>query len=261
MSTPPLSFRDRVVSTCVWTYLLTATTVFSLFVLATFPLVALVDLKRRRFLTGVMRTWCRLLIWGCPLWSARVEGQENAAPGQTYIICSTHQSYGDIFVMGVVPVPFVFMSKAEIFKIPLVGWGMYLVGCVSVKRGNKQSARAVMGASARKLRDGVSLCIFPEGTRSADGNLGPFKEGAFRLAVQTGCPILPVAIEGSRFILPKGRFSFYQRARVRVALLPPISAEGLTEADVPALLEKTRAALAAKLAELRALGENPAEPR
>ena len=249
------------VSVCVWTYLLTATAFFTFLVLVSFPVVALFDLRRRAFLTSIMRTWCRLLIWGCPLWRARVEGQANLRPGQTYVLCSSHQSYGDIFVMGIVPVPFVFLSKAEIFKIPFVGWAMYLVGCVAVKRGNKHSARGAMEASARRLREGVSLCIFPEGTRSADGHLGPFKEGAFRLAVQTGCPILPVAIEGSRFILPKGSFNFYQRARISVALLPPIPVDGLTEADVPMLLNQTRDALATKLAELRARGENPPDPR
>jgi 1-acyl-sn-glycerol-3-phosphate acyltransferase len=250
-----LRIRDYFISVAVWTYAIVTSLVASIAVIAGFVLIAPFDLRRRRLLTFIMRVWCRALMLN-PLWRVRLEGLENIDPRETYVVAPTHQSYGDIFVLGVVPVHYVYLSKAEIFRIPFIGWAMYLVGCIVLHRGNKDSARAAMELSARKLRNGVSVLIFPEGTRSRDGTLGAFKEGAFRLAVQTGRPILPIAIEGSRYILPKGSFQFTQHANIRIAVLPPIRVDDKTEADAPALLAETRAVLEAKLDALRALNEN-----
>ena len=145
------------------------------------------------------------------------------------------------------------MRKESIFKIPVMGWMMRMAGDVAVRRGDVNSRADALAACRDRLAKGVSVMIMPEGTRSADGQVQPFHDGAFRLAVETGCPILPIAVAGTRACLAKGSW-IIGRANAIARVLPPIETVGLTLDDVPALRERVRVLIAeARAALLRDL--------
>jgi 1-acyl-sn-glycerol-3-phosphate acyltransferase len=130
-------------------------------------------------------------------------------------------------------------SKAELFRGPVMGWLMHLAGDVPVKRGFGPSAIEAMARCREILSRRVSVMIFPEGTRSPTADLLPFKDGAFRLAIDAGVPILPLALHGTAGALPKHDWRF-ARSTAIVEVLEPVETAGLTPADVPALKERVR---------------------
>ncbi|MGZ4793582.1 MAG: lysophospholipid acyltransferase family protein, partial [Ilumatobacteraceae bacterium] len=143
------------------------------------------------------------------------------------------------------------LSKAEFFKYPLVGWLMRMAGDIELVRGQRESIAAAMDSCRDRLSKRVSVMIFPEGTRSSDGELQKFKDGAFRLAIETGCPILPLALDGTRPALHKGDWRFgVTNAEVRV--LEPIETAGLTLDDVSTLRDRVHDVIADELALMKA---------
>lgn len=178
-----------------------------------------------------------------PLWHFETAGAFIRDPRRPYVAVSNHESYADIFLISHLPWEMKWISKAAMFRIPLFGWMMRMAGDISVKRGEQGSAAKALAAARDRLARRVSVMIFPEGTRSRDGNLLPFKDGAFRLAIESRVPILPLVVAGTRDAMAKGSFRF-QRARARVKVLAPIETSGLTLADVAALREKTRTLIA-----------------
>jgi 1-acyl-sn-glycerol-3-phosphate acyltransferase len=136
------------------------------------------------------------------------------------------------------------LGKASLFRIPVAGWMMWMAGDIPVKRGDSDSAKEAMGACARWLARGVPVMLFPEGTRSKDGQLLPFKDGAFRLAIETGADLLPLAVAGTGTALPKHSWKFC-RADGRVTVGAPLSTAGLTLADLEPLKARVRAEIEA----------------
>jgi 1-acyl-sn-glycerol-3-phosphate acyltransferase len=186
-----------------------------------------------------------------PLWRFRVTGEAPADPRRPYIVVANHESFVDILLICHVPMEMKWMSKSDFFKYPFVGWGMRMVGDVRLDRDDSKGGVRALQECRDRLDKRVSVMIFPEGTRSKTGELGEFKDGAFRLAVQTGLPILPLAVIGTRDALVKHDWRFgYSRAEVRV--LDPIPTDGLTKADVGALRDRTRDAIEQALVAMRA---------
>lgn len=186
-----------------------------------------------------------------PLWTFRVSGKIPTDPRRPYIVVSNHESFVDILLISHLPFEMKWLSKAEMFKIPVVGWLMSLAGDIKLTRGEISSATDAMKQCADRLENKVSVMIFPEGTRSKTGELGKFKNGAFRLAIETGVPILPVAVSGCHTALrPKDWRLGYSTAEVRV--LDPIEVEGMTIKDIYLLRDKARDAIAAEIDVLRA---------
>ncbi len=185
-----------------------------------------------------------------PLWRFDVTGGIPSDPRRPYVVVANHESFVDILLISHLPFEMKWMSKETFFKYPLVGWMMRLAGDIRLERGDKASAANALAESRDRLDKHVSVMIFPEGTRSKTGELQPFKDGAFRLAIEAGAPILPLAVYGTRDALIKHDWRFgYSRAEVRV--LEPIETEGLGPDDVADLRERTRSAIAASLVELR----------
>lgn len=181
------------------------------------------------------------------MWRFRIHGPlPSRKPGKT-ICVSNHCSHTDVFLISHVPWEMKWLAKKSLFKLPFIGWGMWLVGDIGVDRGSLSSAKASLDECARWLEKGVPVMIFPEGTRSPTGELLPFKDGAFRMAIQTGAEILPMAVAGTQNALPKhGAAANFARGYLRVG--DYISTEGMTLADVPKLKELVRD----KILELRA---------
>lgn len=178
-----------------------------------------------------------------PLWKFRTSGVRIRDPRRPYVAVANHESFADIFLISHLPWEMKWLSKETIFKIPVMGWMMRLAGDIEVRRSERRSRVEALEECRDRLLKHVSVMIMPEGTRSGTGELLPFKDGAFRLAVETGCPILPIAVAGTRDAMPKGSLLF-GRAVAEARVLPPVPTEGLTLDDVPALRDRVRAMIA-----------------
>ncbi len=184
-----------------------------------------------------------------PLWDFRTSGYVPPDPRRPYVAVSNHESYADIFLISHLPWEMKWLSKDEIFRIPIMGWMMQMAGDIKVTRSDRSSRLEAIEQCKDRLAKKVSVMIFPEGTRSATGELLPFKDGAFRIAVEMGLPILPMAVAGTRGAMRKGSLLF-GRTRAEVRVLEPIPTEGLTVKDVGALRDRVRALIQATRDEL-----------
>lgn len=203
-----------------WPYLLVSCAV--LFVPALFIWLATFFWdKRLRLLGAYTSIWgAHYLAWA-PLAGVTVEGRSRAPRQAACVYVSNHQSMVDILAVFATRLPFLWVSKVENFYVPFLGWNMWLNRYVPLKRGNLRSIRRMLRTCNARLQGGESLFVFPEGTRSADGELRSFFRGAFRIAAKNRVPIVPMLIEGTHRILPKGRFRIVPR-HVLVRILDPI---------------------------------------
>ncbi len=210
-----------------------------------FPLVALVFAFTAPFDAGryaAGRMFRRLAVFNVginPLWRFRTIGRQIRDPRRPYVVVSNHESYADIFLISMLPWEMKWLAKDTIFRIPLMGWEMQMAGDIPVARGNRDSGVQALMQCRDRLKKRVSVMIFPEGTRSRTEDLLPFKDGAFRLAIENKVPILPLAVAGTRHAMAKGSFQF-RRANAACRVLDPIETAELTLADVSALRDRTR---------------------
>lgn len=198
-----------------------------------------------------------------PLWKFHVSGVMIRDPRRPYVAVSNHESLADIFLISHLPWEMKWLSKESIFKIPVMGWMMRMAGDIAVRRSNRNSRAEALEQCRDRLRKGVSVMIFPEGTRSHTEELLPFKDGAFRLAVELGVPVLPLVVAGTRNAIAKGSFLF-GRARAEVRVLEPIPTQGMAVSDVPALREHVRTLIITERARLQqelGIATKPEYPR
>ena len=172
------------------------------------------------------------------LWRFRTRGTLHD-PRRPYVVVANHESYADIFLISCFPWEMKWLSKDTMFKIPCMGWMMQMAGDIKLVRGKRESAVDAIRQCRDRLAKKVSIMIFPEGTRSRDWEMLPFKDGAFRLAIESGAPILPIAVAGTRFAMAKGSFRFLP-ARALAQALEPIETANLTLADLQTLKQRTR---------------------
>lgn len=206
-------------------------------------------LDRDRTVAGSLLRMCGAFISRLyPFWRIRIEGRWPAGRG-AYVVVANHQSTLDILLISNIPHEMKWVAKKELFKIPWVGWSFSLVGDIPIERGDSSSAVNVLEKAERYLERGVSVMLFPEGTRSRDGKLLPFKNGAFRLAIKAGVPVLPIALSGSAQGMPKGS-PWVRPAKLRVRILDPVSTAGLEAHDVERLREQVRSQIDVAVASL-----------
>ncbi len=210
----------------LWFWFVFATTAPVLFTLgAVLFVVAYPVDPDRRWLHALVCRWCFWLwLHASPGWRIRVEGREHIPSGPCVFVAN-HQSAMDIpAVMGLFT-PYKFVAKASLFRLPLVGWMMSLLGYVPLVRGTSQSMEKLLGPCRLWLRRGMPVFIFPEGTYSADGTLLPFKRGAFQLALEEHVPVVPVLVEGTPQLVVGDGPWMSPRAEIRVRVLPPVPPE------------------------------------
>jgi len=216
-----------------------------LIVLVWLPLMAVlfvvtVPFDRSRYVVGRwFRIAAMLVAKTNPFWKFRISGVSIDDPRRPYVVVANHESFADILLISYLPWEMKWVSKAEFFRIPVVGWEMRLAGDIPLRRGSPTSAGQAMADARNALRRKVSVMFFPEGTRSPTGELLPFKDGAFRLAIKAGVPILPLAVAGTGTALPKHDWRF-GRAVAEVEVLPPVETAGLTLKDAAALKNQVR---------------------
>lgn len=187
----------------------------------------------------VARIWAKCILVASGI-KVTVKGHSNIDSAGSYIYMSNHLSNFDIPVLlAYLPVQFRWLAKAELFKIPLFGYAMQRAGYISIDRSNFRSAVQSLKRAAKNIRDGVSVLIFPEGTRSQDFNIQPFKKGGFVLAVDSGVPIIPVIIHGTWPIMPKKRI-LVKPGNVVLEIAKPIKSSDYTRKTKEDLMEKVR---------------------
>ncbi len=208
--------------------------------------------KRRVILNLFASFWACLYIWLMPLWSVTISGRHKMDFHKGYVLVSNHQSQLDILVLYRLFFPFRWVSKAEVFNLPFIGWNMVLNGYIKLKRGNKESVEKMMQDCRNLLADNISVFFFPEGTRSKTGVLRPFKPGAFILAKEMKKSILPVVINHTRDALPKHSLRFQGRHQMAVTVLDEIPfSEFENEADED-LAERVRSLIGSHVPEHQA---------
>ena len=213
-------------------------------------LVSLFDKNGKKVHFYAAVPWAKLILWSCGI-KIRAKGRENIDPQASRIYMTNHQSYFDIFaLLAYIPVHFKFILKKELMRIPLFGLAMRKAVYIAIDRDDPKEAIQSMRQAAEKLKSGASLVVFPEGTRSVDGRLLPFKRGAFNLAIRTGCDIVPLAISNSYLIVPKGSLKI-NRGGFEIAIGKPISTKGCTKKDISRLMDKVGESISGLLEEGR----------
>jgi len=221
----------------VWSCIVVATLVVG-------PLVVIVYPFDRSGKTGhgLARLWARVALLAAGV-EVRMEGLEPLERKGPYIFMSNHQGGYDIFALqGHLPFHFKWLAKKELFSIPVLGWAMAAAGYIPIDREGTRETVKAMNEAAQKIHDGMSVIIFPEGTRSPDGSIQPFKKGGFTLAIKSKVPIVPVAIVGSREIMPKGRLTV-RSGRIRIRSEPLIETKDCSLRDWKPLMEKVAEAI------------------
>lgn len=190
--------------------------------------------------------WAMFFVVVNPLWRLEVTGRDRLPWRGGAVYVANHASLIDIIVLFGLLRPFKWVSKAENFKLPFIGWNMRLNGYVPLVRGDRVSVVAMLKRSGELLAKGSPIMMFPEGTRSHDGQLKPFKDGAFELAVEHGVPLFPIAVHGTGRALAKGTFVLREHVRAKVEILEPLDPAAF--ADAAALRDEARSRIAAALA-------------
>ena len=225
--------------------------VFALDTLVWIPAVLAASLldrdARAAFRVAQYWAWFNLRLCGVRL---TVDGLEHLDPCRSYVFMSNHRSNVDVLALVVALWDFQlrWVAKEELFHIPLFGWALRAMKQIVVNRSDHAQALASLATAKQRMHDGISVVFFPEGTRS-EGTMLPFKKGGFVFALETGMPVVPIAITGTANILPRAGWLVRRGGDVRVSIRQPISTTGRTAADRDALLAETREAIGAGIAD------------
>jgi len=183
-----------------------------------------------------------------PAWRVRISGQENIEPGKVYVVVSNHQSLADIPLIAHLPLDAKWLGKAELLKVPVFGWMMRVSRDIGVDRADRRKAAASLLQCAKFLKQGICIVFFPEGTRSTTGEVLPFNDGPFMLAVREKVTVLPVVVEGTGTALPRSTWMFGPTQDILLRVLPPVSAGAMVAAD---LRDEVRGRIISELAHIR----------
>ena len=187
----------------------------------------------------VASLWAWLILKICMV-RVEVEGSENLERGQTYVLASNHQSLFDTpILLAYLPISFRFLYKKSLNRVPFLGWHLFMSGHIGVERESPSKARESLEHAAVRIKNGTSVAVFPEGTRSYDGVMRTFKKGSFRLAIKAGTPIVPMTILGSHEVMQRGQVTVYPKT-VKLVIDCPIPVANLDEDRAEALVKQVR---------------------
>lgn len=233
-------------SVIFWTFVVLSSILLFPVAIAIWAVTAPFD-RRRVALHRFTCFWASLYTWTNPVWRVRIENRNLIDPHRTYVLVANHLSLLDILVLFRLFRDFKWVSKAEIFKVPAVGWNMSLNKYIPLRRGNRESVVEMMARCAQALDQGSSIMMFPEGTRSKTGQLRDFKPGAFELARSTHTAIMPLVIRGTHDALPKHGFVLSGRHPISVTVLPEVPVEVVESMTTPELTAHVRGLIAAEI--------------
>jgi len=216
----------------VWCCIVLSTLVLGFFAFITYPFD-----RKGKVVHRYARLWGKVALLANRV-KVKVEGMEHLKGIGPYIFMSNHQGSFDIFaLLGYLPFQFKWLAKKELFSIPFFGWTMAAAGYISIDREGTRRTVEAMNEAAQKIRDGMSMVIFPEGSRSPDGSIQPFKRGGFTLAIKSKVPIIPIAISGSRDIMPKEKLTTTS-GEIRIRMDLPIETQNYSLKDREFLMKR-----------------------
>ena len=233
--------------------------IYTLVILTVFTILSFIALivcypcdKRRRVVHEISR-WLCFFWWYAPItWRRRIEGLENVDKNKPYVIVINHNSMVDIISLYFIRLNFRWVSKREVFRIPFIGPMLWMHGDIAIERGRAtESMKKVIRDGKMWLDRGVSVAIFPEGTRSKDGEIQRFKGGAFVLAKEAGVDILPVVMDGTTEIFKPKSIFFNWKHLLTLKVLAPIPAEKVAATDAGDLAKEVQEMMTETLAEIR----------
>lgn len=244
-----MHWKSFLISLWIWTFIFI--TLFPLFILYMIIWIVMMPFDPKKTITHLFTMlWTRLYLTFNLGWKVRVENKHilNKEP---CVFISNHQSIMDIALILQLGVNFKWVSKIELSRVPFVGWVIWMNNHILVHRGNRESVLQMAEACKRTLSGKVSVFVFPEGTRSSDGNIQSFKEGAFILAKDNGVPIRPVVLDGTGKVLPKKSFWLKSRQVFTVRVLDEIPARVVTSMEICDLMELCRNSMIGALNDIR----------
>lgn len=233
-------------------YLVVIAVALVLYVASFIALVVCYPFDRKRVVVHTLSKWITDTIFGLPPFMKReVIGLENIDPKKAYVMTLNHNSMADIITIYNLPLVFKWVSKKEVYRIPIVGRLLYAHGDIVINRASAKEAMQLVHERGKEwLAKGASVAIFPEGTRSKDGEIHNFKAGAFLLAKDAGAPILPIVLNNTNKMMRKGWLMNW-RNHITIKILPPISAEEVAERTVKEVMADVHSSMTGALAEIR----------
>lgn len=228
----------------IWAFIALSSPLFFIGAVAIFAVTYPFD-RRRIVLHLYSSFWAACYVYLCPLWHLRVTGRERLPWRGAAVLAANHASTLDILALFALYRPYKWVSKREQFKVPFIGWNMSLNGYVSLVRGDRDSVVRMLTHCKELLARGIPVLFFPEGTRTRTGELQPFKDGAFQLAHELSCPLIPIAVHGTGAALPKNGWVLRQRMDAWVEVLEPLAPSSFESPE--ALRDAARAAIGAAL--------------
>lgn len=215
----------------IWQWLVAVPILLSLTVFTAIFTVCTVRWRNSEFVHKEQQLWSRCFFWLFGL-GHEVEGTENLEKGQSYVFVANHVSLFDVWLIyGWLPVVFKWIMKQELRKVPFVGTGCYAAGHIFIDRRHPRSAMESLERAKKILTDGVSLVVFPEGTRSKNGEVQSFKRGAFQVAFELGLPVVPISLSGMYNVVPKGSLFVHPFTRTKMKVGKPIDLKDYMHAD------------------------------
>ncbi len=234
-------------------YIVVASAWMVLYVLSFVALIVCYPFDKKRTVVHTISRWltCTVFMFA-PGMRRTVVGMENIDPSKAYVMVLNHQSMVDILSIYNLPLVFKWVSKKEVYRIPLVGRLLMMHGDIVINRASaKEAMQLVHSKGMEWLKKGATVSIFPEGTRSKDGEIHNFKAGAFILAKDAGVPILPVVLDGTSTLVRKG-WMINWRNKITIKVLPPVPAEEVAERSMKEVMAQVHTDMVDALAEVRA---------
>jgi 1-acyl-sn-glycerol-3-phosphate acyltransferase len=230
----------HIFSILYWTWFVITNIILFSIAIVIWLLTVLFD-KRLVLLHQFSSLWGFSYIWLNPLWPLKMTGRKNIKWGRTYVIISNHQSMLDILVLYGLFRHYKWVSKKENFSIPIIGWLMRLNRYIELERGSTGSYLTMMKKIRQTLSDGNSILMFPEGTRNVrGGGINPFREGAFRMALENKIGLIPVVLDGTAYTIPKGKIILIGKQRLTVKILPEIPYDSFKDKTPKQLMNEVR---------------------
>lgn len=246
-----MRLRLRLVSTYCWALIGLTCPIFFVGAVVVWLITVPFD-KRKVVLHFYSSAWASFYLIANPMWRVQVKGREHLPWRGGAVLVANHASLIDILVLFTLMRPYKWVSKVENFKLPFVGWNMSMNDYVPLVRGDRESVIAMLAHCARHLKAGSPVLFFPEGTRSKDGRMKPFKDGAFELSVEHGVPVIPIAVHGTGRALPKHGMVLEEYVDAQVEVLEPVLPGDF--ADVAALRDEVWRRIAVAMGEDAAAG-------
>lgn len=207
--------------------------------------------RKRRVIHMLLMWQSTFITYILPVWKVQISGKDKIPAKGTFVIISNHQSLLDILVINCLCMRFKWVSKIENNRVPFLGWYLQMADYLTVDRQNDESKSIMLAKAYSCLKEGTSVMIFPEGTRSHDGSVSYFKRGAFQLALETSLPILPLVIDGTGGILPKHSLIFSDDNRITLLAMDPVQPSSFGTDDPEELADKFRKLITSELTNIR----------